>query len=503
MLIFAFLTLIQIDLNYSEGIKEIHTGQLIVHPLQSDISRERALNIINNYETIRKIEQLDLHVIKVPQGIYEEDLIKDLMSTGLFAYVENDMIVSPTATIPNDTDYGLQWHHATLNSPEAWDITTGDSSFIVTTVDVGIDVNHPDLVDNLIPGYNSSSGVLEINGGDMSPTQADHGTATMGLMGATGNNLLGGTGMAWNISMMPVRATNYRNQAFMSALLDGAVWACDNGARVVSMSWHGGWSSGVKQTGQYLKDNNSLLVWATGNYGILMTGHDSPSVIFVGATKQNDTKSDFSIYGEMVDVVAPGSAIYLPKDNGGYRTWSGTSFATPIVGGILAMMMIVSPNSTAEQIENMMYLNCVDLCARRVNKKTGHGRPDFAACLNAALLAESTYTAHDTIELSINSNNVNPGEPVLLTWSKAPPNKRYRIIYSLVDTSPLIEAHENYGGTFLNPPKLIGAGMTNTSRGQLLRFAPPAASGKTFYIEMQCDDNGILRDSNTQPLTII
>jgi subtilisin family serine protease len=248
-------------------------------------------------------------------------------------------------------------------------------------VDVGLDINHPDLVDNLIPGYNSSSGVEQINGGDMSPTQADHGTATIGLIGAAGNNLLGVTGIAWNISLMPVRATNSSNQALMSSLVDGATWACDNGARVVSMSWGMGMHASVKTLGHYLRSQNSLLLWATGNFGNTVTGHDSADVIYVGATGINDNKTAPSVNGEWVDVAAPGGGVYVPSDNGGYRYWSGTSFATPIVAGILSMMMIVSPNSTAEQIEQMMYLNCVDLMAPGEDIDVGYGRPDFAACL--------------------------------------------------------------------------------------------------------------------------
>ena len=343
-IILAFTSL-QSGVVPDDGIVELHTGRLIARPLQTLETRDSMLQAVGAYELLKHIEQTDEFVIKVPEGVYEEDLIVQLQSTGLFEYVVNDIMVRTCATVPNDVDYNLQWHHSVLNSPDAWDITTGDSAFIVSTVDVGLDINHPDLVGNLIPGYNSSSGVEQINGGDMSPTQADHGTATIGLIGAVGNNLLGATGIAWNISLMPVRATDWNNVALMSALADGATWACDNGARVVSMSWSGGMHPSVKTLGHYLRSQDSLLLWATGNYGNTVTAHDSADVIYVGATDISDNKAGFSVNGEWVDVAAPGDNVYVPSDNGGYRYWSGTSFATPIVAGILSMMMIVSPNS--------------------------------------------------------------------------------------------------------------------------------------------------------------
>jgi subtilisin family serine protease len=487
-----------------DGIVELHTGRLIARPLQTLDNRESMSQMIGAYELLKRIKQTDEFVIKVPEGIYEEDLITQLQSTGLFEYVVNDVIVSTSSTVPNDVDYNLQWHHAVLNSPDAWDITTGDSTFIVSTVDVGLNINHPDLIDNLIPGYNSASGVEQINGGDMSPTQADHGTATIGLIGAVGNNLLGATGIAWDISLMPVRATNWQNLAYMSALVDGATWACDNGARVVSMSWHGGQSSSVKILGNYLRSQDSLLVWATGNYGNTVLGHDSADVIYVGATDISDNKAGFSVNGEWVDVVAPGDNVYVPSDNGGYRYWSGTSFATPIVAGILSMMMMVSPSSTAEQIEQMMYLNCVDLMAPGEDIDVGYGRPDFAACLQAAQYAESNYAGHDTIQLSANALDLYPGDLLRLAWSQAPLNSRYRIVYSLIDTSPLIDAWEGIYSAPHYRPRIFGTGTTHGHRGQDFNRLPNgAASGRTFYLEMQCDDNGVLRDSNTIRINVL
>jgi hypothetical protein len=151
----------------------------------------------------------------------------------------------------------------------------------------------------------------------------------------------------------------------------------------------------------------------------------------------------------------------------------------------------------------MMYLNCVDLMAAGEDIDVGYGRPDFAACLQAAQYAESTYISHDTIQLSAHALDLYPGDTLFLTWSQAPPNSRYRIVYSLIDTSPLIDAWD-YPTTPLFRPRLFGAGTTNGNRGQDFNRLPNGAiPGRTFYLEMQCDDNGVLRDSNTIGINIL
>ena len=112
------LTSLQSGAVIADGIVELHTGRLIARPLQTLDNRESMSQMIGAYELLKHIKQTDEFVIKVPEGIYEEDLIIQLQSTGLFEYVVNDVMVSTSSTVPNDVDYNLQWHHAVLNSPD-------------------------------------------------------------------------------------------------------------------------------------------------------------------------------------------------------------------------------------------------------------------------------------------------------------------------------------------------------------------------------------------------
>ena len=71
------------------------------------------------------------------------------------------------------------WHLATMKMPQAWDISTGLSSMIVSTVDTGVDKTHPDLAAKLLPGYVSSEGKTEAQGASVQDVNG-HGTNTLG-----------------------------------------------------------------------------------------------------------------------------------------------------------------------------------------------------------------------------------------------------------------------------------------------------------------------------------
>ncbi|MDP6962779.1 MAG: S8 family serine peptidase [Planctomycetota bacterium] len=481
--------------NFTEqaGVHEF-TGRLIVRPLQSDNTREQAQALMSNYSWIEYVKSTDEFVIVVPEGQNETSLANYLMSTGLIQYAEPDYMLYPVATTPNDPMFGSQWQHSKMRSTEAWDFATGDNSFIVCTVDTGVDLNHPDLQANLISGYNSADRVTQANGGNVNDVNG-HGTATIGCVGAIGNNGTGVSGMAWDVSLMPVRCSNSSGGgAYLSDLTDGARWAVDNGARSISVSYSGGESSSVETTGSYIKSQNGLVCWSSGNYGNQVYGSDHQNVIIVGATTSSDNRASWSTYGDWIDVAAPGSGVLTTANGGGYSSVSGTSFSAPIVNGVIAMMMIASPNSTPNEIEQMLFSNCADIGPTGEDIYTGHGRPDFYDCMAAADAANGGGTGgNDTVILSCSSYTPNTGSTIWLSANSAPSSVPYRIVWSLTDNSPLFST---YNG-------IVHSGTT-TSFGTLAvsKVVPNRASGRTVFMEMQCTSGGTALDSNTIRLDI-
>ena len=347
----------------------------------------KSFNALVNRNTVieeKEIKGLQVKVVKV-KGIkgLEKAFSKQLMNTGAVKFAEPDALI-PHAVIPNDTSYNNQWHHNTINSPLAWDKTTGPDTVKVCVLDTGVETLHPDLAGNLLlPGYNAyleqDGNVEDVYG---------HGTATSGLIGAVGNNNVGVTGMAWDINIIPVRIDmGTSSSAYISDMAVGITWCADQGGKVANLSYGGAQYSTIDTAAQYLRDSGGLLFMSAGNDGTNNSINDYPdyiSFVVVGATTSSDVKSSFSEYGPFVDVVAPGSSIYTTKI-GGYGYWSGTSFSSPITAGLAALIYSVNPNFTPAEVESYIFSTAVDLGAAGDDDMYGYGRIDAGASVTAAM----------------------------------------------------------------------------------------------------------------------
>ncbi len=484
------------------GVLEF-SGVLTVRPLQVDALMEqgythaeavaihensgsRLLPYVKEY-----VASTDEYHINIPEQFNENTMSAWLMATETYQYAEPDWICYPTELEPDDPAYGNQWQHSKMKSRKAWDFGFGDGQFIACTVDTGVDLDHPDLEDALVSGYNSQSRRTQANGGAVNDING-HGTATLGCVGAIGNNGVGVVGMAWDIGLMPVRCTNNSNgSASLSNLTDGARWASDNGARSVSVSYSGGTSSSVQTTGAHLKNEGSLLCWSAGNGGNKVNGSNHADVIIVSASNSADNVASWSTYGNWVDVAAPGEGIRTTFNGGGHGTTSGTSFSAPIVNGVLAMMMLTNPNSSADQIEQMLFDNCVDIESPGEDIYSGHGRPNFFKCMRAA--SEAQYGVTNTIAMTGPSAGV-AGQNVTYDWTGAPGNSSWTMRYSL----------NGYGSTIggqhftMGAPNFIVGNGTNDAAGSgsFTKKLPGAASGLRVYVEVAATSAGQTYDSN-------
>lgn len=491
------------------GVTEF-TGRLIVRPLQvrdlmaQGYTRAEALEI--NQKATRRAQQWDYKeyvadtdetVMIIPEGHDENSMTAWLMATGDYQYVEPDWLCYLTETTPNDGGFGGQWQHAKMKSEKAWDFGFGDGQFIACTVDTGVDLDHPDLQDNLVSGYNSRQRRTQANGGAVNDING-HGTATLGCVGAIGNNGTGVVGMAWDIKLMPVRCTNNTNgSASLSDLTDGARWASDNGARSVSVSYSGGTSSSVQTTGAHLKGENSLLTWSAGNGGNRVSGSNHRDVIIVSATNQADNVTGWSTYGPWVDVAAPGEGVRTTTNGGGAGNVSGTSFSAPIVNGVISMMMIAHPSGSANDIEALLFSTTVDIESAGEDEKSGHGRPNFFRAMREATEAEWGVT--NSIALN-GPGSGTAGSSVSYDWTGAPANSSWDFRYSLNPYGSVIGGQRANIGS---PSKSVGTGTNSAAgAGSITRNLPNSARGLRVYVEVFATSAGVTYDSNMIILNI-
>jgi subtilisin family serine protease len=151
---------------------------------------------------------------------------------GLNIIHSNDPYYSDQWSLENTGQYsGLSG--ADMDVHDAWAITMGRDDIKVAVIDEGVDLVHPDLVDNILPGFDATG-----QGSNGAPTGDDaHGTACAGIIAAKANNGIGIAGVCPNCKILPVRSLPLGNST-ATWLADGINWAWQNDADVISCSWH-------------------------------------------------------------------------------------------------------------------------------------------------------------------------------------------------------------------------------------------------------------------------
>jgi len=327
------------------------------------------------------------HVLRVPAGMTEGEFAAALMSTGDYMYAEPNWTLFPLGTVPNDPQFGSSWQHSRIDSSDAWDITTGDPGVVVAVCDSGVDSNHPDLMDSLVPGYNAADGLTEAQGGSTEDING-HGTFVAGMAAARGNNSEGVVGAGWNFLVMPVRVSNSPSgSASPFALVEGARWAANNGARVVNVSFSGVTGGANQAAALDVINAGGLLFWAAGNDSSNISGN-ARDLIAVASTTSSDNRSGFSNFGSAVDIAAPGSSVRSTRIGGSYGNSSGTSFASPMAAGVAAMIFSANAELSPRDVQDILNKSADDLGAPGRDDFFGHGRVNTANGVTMAL----TYT---------------------------------------------------------------------------------------------------------------
>jgi len=321
------------------------------------------------------------YYVRYSAGDDPEQVAKALASASGVIYAEpvivNRLLESEVRVEPNDSLFSDQTYLRHLRLPEAWDIVKGEDSsrpVVIAVVDYGTDWRHEDLLANVWTNANEipDNGIDDDNNGliddvhganfcnrddtnndPFEPERSSHGTRVAGTAGGVTNNGIGVAGAAWNAQLMHI-----------CGRYEGILYAAANGAEIINTSWGGGSilaSTFVAQTLDLATDMGALVVAAAGNDNLnndLYPFYPSSyrRVLSVGATA-NDSRqlASLSNYGKMVNVFAPGVGIITTEVDNKYTfSASGTSFSTPLVSGVAALVKTrypdISPDALREQI---------------------------------------------------------------------------------------------------------------------------------------------------------
>jgi hypothetical protein len=339
-------------------------------------------------QSLGTLAPLDVDVVSVPPG-KEKDFVARFKANQHVEFAEVDQMMEAAATV-NDPSVGSQWHLAKINAPAAWDYTMG-SGVRIAVLDTGVDGTHPDLVNQMVAGWNfydNNSDTSDVNG---------HGTAVAGAAAAMANNGIGVAGVAGAARIMPLRIADANAYTMWSTAAQAINYAADHSARVVNMSYVGAAGSlTIQNAANYLRSKGGVLFVAAGNTGALDLTAPTSTMSVVSATLDIDQIASFSTFGSFVTLSAPGYNILTTARGGGYQYWWGTSLATPVAAGTAALVIAKRPDFTSAQVDATLKASAVDLGLPGTDIYFGAGRINAGAALALAAGAAPPPTADTT-----------------------------------------------------------------------------------------------------------
>ncbi|CAN5850932.1 hypothetical protein BH24DEI2_BH24DEI2_03950 [soil metagenome] len=257
----------------------------------------------------------------------------------------------------------------------------------VAFVDPGIDMSHHVFGGRLAPRRDWRDFV----DGDDYPQEVPgpnygHGTGVADLV----------VQVAPNVTLLPLRVLGPDSAGDTTAVVAAIDYAVQHGAAIINLSLCTDTSEkALKNLVAYAAKQNVLVVASAGNggrEGVTFPAHYKKEVIGIGSVNGNDELSSFSSYGRALRLTAPGKVLYTAAPDRQVVAWSGTSFATPIVTGALALALGERPSSglTASDLAKKMTATAEDVHDRGVNKtykadQLGKGRLDIDDFLKAVL----------------------------------------------------------------------------------------------------------------------
>ena len=329
-----------------------------------------------NYHSKKYFKGTKIHLIQVPPKA-EEHVRKALAKNPNVEFVELNSM-HKVDYMPNDTRVGTQWWLNTINAFEAMDVSQGEG-VTVGICDTGVNPNHEDLQNVLLPGWNFFA-----NNSDATNYVHQHGTIVAGTIAANTNNNKGVAALANKVKIIPGRIADDTNGWTDTAReVECQEYMADNGAKVINISYAGACDYSNAAAARYADSKDTVVVWAAGNENTQLTCGNIEEQTVVSATTNLNTRASFSNYGSAVDIAAPGenvSGLWLVPNQ--YGNLSGTSFSSPIVASVAAIIYSKNPGITAKEVRNILYTSATDLGNTNYY---GHGLVDAFNAINNAV----------------------------------------------------------------------------------------------------------------------
>ena len=388
--------------------------------------------------------------------------------------IESDNLTEIEGLCNNNYVYD-QWYLRSCGIQGAWQyqlmnhLPLAGEGTVIAVIDTGVDYTHADLFASMWINHNEipdngidddNNGYIDdyygadiVNGQGSAKDDHGHGTHVAGIIAAANNNV-GTVGIAFNAKIMAIKAGNASGYFLQSDIVKAILYAHNNGADVINMSFGGSASTIAVQDALEFAYTDCVLVAAAGNDGVIneyisgYTGPVIPSypaafsyVLGVMSVDSNGVESYFTNFDGIsaskteYEVYAPGSNILSTIPNNRYAYWSGTSMATPVISAMAAMIRsnysdrsIYPTKFIYGQISSTSELNAV--CYNPSLHTLYHNKPMIANAYYSLTKTPTPevylrdYTLFDTESFSTKNNSdgvVDSGEIIALgfeVWNR-------------------------------------------------------------------------------------
>ena len=329
----------------------------------------------NKYQIIYIDNTLRRVQIRVPKNerIKIKKSIKESFSKYNLLVWDETIFESASFNDPGLNNRDINYYFKSINMNKAWEITTGKKDIVIAVIDDGFDLNHEELNENIVKPYN----VLSQNDNVYANKNLEHGTHVAGLAIAKKNNNKGVCGIAPDCSFMPIQIGHNNFKGFStSSIIDGILYAINNGADVINLSIHTIYAEEDKYISEFMlneslkemsrddeffykelfeiaNDSNITIVFCAGNCEVLV-GLDAmkrdSTIISVSAIDKNNKRASFTNFGKKSTISAPGVEIYSCIPGSNYDVFDGTSMSSPIVAGVVGLIKSINPELTNTEI---------------------------------------------------------------------------------------------------------------------------------------------------------
>jgi PKD repeat protein len=325
--------------------------------------------------------------------------------------------------VPNDELYPLQWNlyndeYGGIQMEPAWNVSDG-SGVIVAIIDTGIAYETyseqdaegqqiyyeqaPDLAGTYFwAGYDFVNRDEHPND-DSNP---GHGTHIAGIIAQNTNNNVGAAGVAFMTYLMPVKVLDGNGAGTYADIAEGIIWATNHGAHVINLGLGGTEPSNTLEDAvAYAYNKGVTVIAAAGNDGTENVSYPAAYddyVIAVGASRYDETPTDYSSYGASLDLLAPGGDLNIDQNGDGYGDgilqqtyeasdsskilWDyffmeGTSMAAAHVSAVAALLIANEIAVTPIEVRDALESTAEDKGAAGWNSRHGWGILDAYAAL--------------------------------------------------------------------------------------------------------------------------